>query len=221
MELQTYTCLIWEPNWASIILTDARRLTDAEKVGFSAEYKDKMFSTTGTLYTKLEHVSTDELPKRESDGCFPGTTNIAWILTDEEKGYYLGLEKGLSQAEAANKAADEKRIQREQDSYNYRKEHDLQDVGWTTEARTITDEGGKTTEYLHHITIHGHTIDLVERNVFDFGVAINPLHGSGLARSCMAWDKFRDGITVMDPDEAKAVQLVMRYGRYASSPIRM
>lgn len=222
MESKTYTCLIWHYGAGpDLAIAEARRLTDAEKAKFTDEFRDKMFYTTGGAYTDLKHVSRHELPKRDDDGCFPGSSNRAWILTDEEKGYYLGLEKGLAQAETAAKAAEEKRRADEQDARRRRQEYDLRGVEWETEARAVEDEGGKTTEYIHHITVHGRTYDLVERNLFDVGKVINPLHGAGLARAGMVWDRFDDGVTVMDSDEARAVQLVMRYGRFSSSSVRM
>lgn len=42
-------------------------------------------------------------------------------------------------------------------------------------VKTIADEGGKTKEYTHTITFHdGETLIFSERNVFDFGIVINP-----------------------------------------------
>lgn len=44
-----------------------------------------------------------------------------------------------------------------------------------TTEKMITDEGGKTKEYIHTITFHdGEKLTFIERNLFDVGVVINP-----------------------------------------------
>jgi len=220
MEHETYTCLIWEPSWVSVSLHDGRRLSEEEKSGYSAEYRDKMFFGVGES-TELKHITSADLPRRESDGCFPATNNMAWILSAEEKGYYLGLEKGRAEAEAAAEAAEEKRRVEELKRYEARRERALKGVEWTTEKKEITDEGGKTVEYIHHITVNGKPYDLVERSVFDVGRVINPLKGDGLALSRLVWERFRSGAVLMEPEEERAVRLVLDYGKFASSPIRM
>ena len=222
---KTYACLLWEPDWASIKLLTGRRLTDAEKLKYTEEYREKMFFSVGESKS-LTHVPWENLPGRESDGCFPGTTNCAWILSEEEKGYYLGLEAGLALAEQNAKDRAEWEAERQKESEDQARERDLRGVQWTTAEKTIRDEGGKTTEYLHTITIRGKTYRFTERNVFDFGRVINSPDQDGMAAVTYVWQVFSDAegwhtVREMEPDEKEAYRLVSKYGKFASSAIRM
>lgn len=222
---ETYTCLVWEPSWASITLRTGRHLTDEEKVNYTAEYREKMFLSVEAV-KELSHIPWQSLPQRESDGCFPGTSNTAWILSEEEKGYYLGMEAGLALAEQNAKdraAAEAESLKKAEEQV---RESDLESVQWTTTEKTIRDEGGKTTEYLHSITIRGKTYRFLERSVFDFGRVINSPDQDGMAASTYVWKDFTDGVgwrTVreMEPDEREAYRLVCKYGRFARSGVRM
>ncbi|MBO5918733.1 MAG: hypothetical protein J6Q14_08215 [Oscillospiraceae bacterium] len=222
---ETYTCLVWEPDWVSIKLLTGRRLTEAEKLKYTEEYREKMFSSVGESKS-LTHVPWESLPKRQSDGCFPGTTNCAWILSEEEKGYYLGLEAGLALAEQNAKDRAEWEAERQKEAEDQARERDLRGVQWTTTEKIIRDEGGKTTEYLHTITIRGKTYRFTERNVFDFGRVINSPDQEGMATLAYVWQVFSAPagwrtVREMEPDEREAYRLVSKYGKFAGSDTRM
>jgi hypothetical protein len=223
---ETYTCLVWEPDWASISLLTGRRLTEAEKLNYTEEYREKMFSSVGER-NELKHVPWQTLPKRQSDGCFPGTTNCAWILSEEEKGYYLGLEAGLARAEeeAALRADNEAKRQREAEERE--KEWDLRGVQWETVEKKIRDEGGETVEYIHTITFDGgKSYRFTERNVFDFGRVINSPDHDGMVLTATVWSDFSPDngwhiLRELGSGEQRAYRLVQKYGRFSRSPVRM
>lgn len=223
---ETYTCLVWEPDWASIRLLTGRRLTESEKLKYTAEYRDKMFSSVGES-KELKHVPWQTLPDRQSDGCFPGTTNCAWILSDEEKGYYLGLEAGISRAEEAASLRAENEAERQREADDRQKVWDLRGVQWETVEKKIHDEGGETVEYIHKITLgSGKTYRFTERNVFDFGRVINSPDHDGMVSSVTVWRDFSPDkgwyiLRELDSGEKEAYRLVQKYGRFSGSPVRM
>lgn len=52
----------------------------------------------------------------------------------------------------------------------------LEGVQWDIKEHSLCDEGGKTKCYIHTITINDETYVFKERNIFDFGRAINPCY---------------------------------------------
>lgn len=84
----------------------------------------------------------------------------------------------------------------------------LDGVKWNIEERDITDEGGRTKEYNHHIVINNTEYIIKERNVFDVGRCITD----------------KDGLidfNAIDGDTLRAATIVLKYGKYAGSGIRM
>lgn len=103
----------------------------------------------------------------------------------------------------------------------------LDGVKWETVERQITDEGGKTTMYIHTITIGGETFKITERNVFDVGRCINADGGGLYSKAGGAWhlDRFKDGEGWI-PEEIseanqRAAEIVHKYGGYTGSSIRI
>ncbi len=84
----------------------------------------------------------------------------------------------------------------------------LEGVLWEIEEKDITDEGGKTKEYIHNITINGTTYIFKERNIFDVGIAITDKNGL-------------IDVSDMQGDELRAAQIVIKYGKFANSSVRM
>lgn len=104
----------------------------------------------------------------------------------------------------------------------------LSDTNWEIKEKIIYDEGGKTHEYIHHITIDNKEYTIIERNVFDFGRVLNLPEGGMYSRTenevfvehyieKNGWERTK----VEDPNEAKAAIIVFKYGKFAKSMIRM
>lgn len=115
-------------------------------------------------------------------------------------------------------------------AYEEEKARLLNGVAWTVSEKAISDEGGKTTEYEHHVIVNGRDYMFIERSVFDFGRVINP-NGHGLVDYNRENDEYYIRIFVdnegwvrdrkMSDDEARAYLIVFKYGRYARAGIRM
>lgn len=92
---------------------------------------------------------------------------------------------------------------------------------WTTEEKAIRDEGGKTTEYIHHITVGNSEMTFTERNIFDFGRAVNYKNGLVLSKNGVYLIKTPNGEQQLSQAETEAAIAVFKYGKYARSGIRM
>ena len=103
----------------------------------------------------------------------------------------------------------------------------LSGVTWDVSERIITDEGGKTFEFRHTISINGERFVIIERSVFDFGVVLNANGGGLYTKRNGEWCIERlDGdsgwvAAPISSNNAHAVEIVHRYGKYADSEIRM
>lgn len=141
------------------------------------------------------------------------------IIVDEANSIIKELEQYIEDYDA-DKLNREETAKREKDAL-------LDGVEWDVSQRTVSDEGGKTAEYTHKITINGRTYTIIERNVFDFGRVMNSKSGGMYSRSNGKWviERFSDGSgwisSPISDDEARAVEIVSRYGEYSNSPVRM
>jgi hypothetical protein len=132
-------------------------------------------------------------------------------------------------------------LEKELEIYNENKEKEraaaekekaelLDGVIWDIKERSISDEGGKTHEFFHHLIIDGKSYSILERNVFDFGKVLNKNPEGGVygmtkdnevyiehLKKEIGWEKS----AVVDPGEQRAVRIVFKYGKYAHSSIRM
>ncbi len=115
-------------------------------------------------------------------------------------------------------------------AYEEEKARLLDGVEWTIKEKVISDEGGKTKEYEHHVIVNGRDYMFIERNIFDFGRVINP-NGRGLVDHDSATDRYYTEKFIdnkgwirdreMSDDEVRAYMIVLKYGRYARAGIRM
>lgn len=110
-------------------------------------------------------------------------------------------------------------------------------VAINTLERTVTDEGGKTKEYVHTITFHnGEQLTFTERNVFDFGIVINPAYSvlpeskpGGLClnnNGTYQWHEFIDGkgwfpVRELTENEKTALKYLQAFGKLSGCNIRM
>lgn len=106
-----------------------------------------------------------------------------------------------------------------------------------TSERAITDEGGRTKMYTHTITFHdGEKLTFTERNVFDFGIVINPSYSvvpgampGGLCVNCdgcYQWHKFNNNegwapVRKLTKNETTALNYLEVFGKFARHSIRM
>lgn len=104
----------------------------------------------------------------------------------------------------------------------------MRGVIWDTQEINIVDEGGKTKKYIHYITVHGKTCIITERNIFDFGRVINmdgcmPNINEANEFVLEQFDPDKGWIAVRagTQEERRAYLLVVKYGKYANSQIRM
>lgn len=92
---------------------------------------------------------------------------------------------------------------------------------WKTEEKNISDDGGKTTEYIHHITVDDTEMIFTERNIFDFGRVINYKQSLVYAENGVYLINTPNGKENLNDAETKAATALFEYGKYARSGIRM
>lgn len=106
-----------------------------------------------------------------------------------------------------------------------------------TEKKSITDEGGKTTMYIHTVTMKsGSTFVFSDRNIFDFGRTINAMYsvadgkalggllvGQGGEYRWMDFDenKWWEDIRPLTEEETQAALAILKYYGWAGCSIRM
>lgn len=106
-----------------------------------------------------------------------------------------------------------------------------------TSVKTITDEGGKTKEYIHTITFHdGEKLTFSERNVFDFGIVINPSYSvtpgakpGGLCldrEGVLQWCEFKKNegwisVRPLTENENTAMTYLHYFGGFSGCNVRM
>ena len=74
-----------------ISICNARRFTDEEKQHYADWYKEIGFVGVGD-HIKLSMLKWSDMPNRKSDGSFVGCDNQAWIITEEEKTWFIRLD---------------------------------------------------------------------------------------------------------------------------------
>ena len=92
---------------------------------------------------------------------------------------------------------------------------------WTIEEKIIRDEGGKTVEYIHHITVDNTEMTFVERNVFDFGRVINYKNSLTYKEDGVYMIDTPNGKEPLNSAESKAAKAIFKYGKYAHASVRM
>lgn len=107
----------------------------------------------------------------------------------------------------------------------------------STSEKSITDEGGKTKEYTHTIKFYdGEQLIFTERNIFDFGVVVNPAYsvapGVSPGGLCLNhegnyyWHEFADGkgwipVRELTENEKIALRYLQFWGKFSRCGIRM
>jgi len=130
----------------------------------------------------------------------------------------------------------EEKVKREKSQHEEEKTKMLDGVQWDIKEHVITDEGGKTYEFYHELIINGKTYKFCERNVFDFGLVINPMYAvaEGLNEGGLLnreddkyfWQDYKErmgwyNVRELEEDELKAYLIVQKYGKFINSGIRM
>lgn len=96
----------------------------------------------------------------------------------------------------------------------------INDADWKIEEKPIMDEGGKTSEYTHTITINGKAYTIIERNLFDVGTILNASGGGIYTKQSDKWIVTNSSVELPE-DHQRAVTIVSKYGKFANSGIRM
>lgn len=213
----------------------ARRLNDEEKKKYSSWFAESAFASVG-CETTLKHISFTDLPKRKADGTFSGGSDRVWVITPEKYDGYI------QENEKREKVIQEKEVEQQQKreekkaQYEKEKRELLSQVdNWKITEHNISDEGGKTKLYKHHFPIAGEKLTFIERNVFDFGVVINPDYeinpgiSGGLALKkdgILQWHIFtRDKgwipVRPLTDQEQICWKIIKKYGKFAGAGIRM
>lgn len=212
-------------------LQEARRFTEEEKPQYAEWFRNYGFVSIAGTQERLPHVGWEDLPKRSPDGEFRGCTNRAWILTDEEAEHFRNLEAERARAEQEKKEAEERarakeEAQRAAEEAKIRAQFDSWDV---TSINNCT--------VLHTFWIKGEQLDFYERDIFDFGVVINPAYpvapgllDGGLCLTnkdgVMVWNVLSDesvpkDVRPLTENEAACIKAIRRMGRFAGGSVRM
>lgn len=208
-------------------ICDARRFTEEEKAHYSDWYKDYGFVGTGENRISLPYITWEDAPKRPVDGEFCGCSNRAWIITDAEVEYYTNL-NATREAEKEEKEAAEKAKQEALAATRKAEEEKIRAQFSTWE---IEKNGHNAT---HTMVINGENYKFCERDIFDFGVVINPLYDGNPgwvamrenANAPLCWNKFVDGegwviVRPLTENELICHNAIRKLGVFADRNVRM
>ena len=213
----------------------ARRLTNEEKKKYRSWFAESAFASVGGEKT-LKQIKFTDLPKRKADGTFSGGSDSVWVITPEEYDGYI-KENEKREKVIREKEAEQKR-QREEKKAHYEKEKAeliSQVDDWVVNEHDIRDEGGKTKTYQHFFLIEEESLSFTERNVFDFGVVINPNYeitsgeSGGIAiekDGVLQWHIFSSDngwipVRSLTDHEKICWTIIAKYGKFAGASIRM
>lgn len=91
-------------------LQEARRLSKSERAAYLPEHRDSMMIGTSDAVA-LDNVDFMQLNKflcdRQPDGEFPGSANLAYIITPEEWTELIAMDRRNAEAAAAKQQAEE------------------------------------------------------------------------------------------------------------------
>lgn len=216
-----------------VYILAARRLNKEEKERYSKWFSESGFASVGSRII-LKQVDYNDLPKRKPDGTFLGGSNIAWIITPEEYDGYI--QKNQAREKEVQEKEAEGYLEEKKERYQKEKATLLSCVDdWTISEQNIQDEDGGTKLYRHCFLIKGEKLSFTERNVFDFGVVINPDYeivpgiSGGIAiekDGLLQWHTFSGNVgwtpvRTLTDHEKICWTLVAKYGEFAGSGIRM
>ena len=213
----------------------ARRLNEEEKKMYSEWFCESGFVGMG-VRIPLKQIRYHDMPKRKPDGTFSGGSDSAWIINLEEYDKYI-KENEKREKEIQEKEKEQRR-QWEEKKAQYEKEKSelISKVDdWSIREYNIYDEGGKTKVYQHCFRIGGSTLSFTERNVFDFGIVINPDYeiipgeSGGIAirkDGVLQWHTFSSDngwipVRPLTEHEKICWTIIAKYGKFAGSSIRM
>lgn len=213
----------------------ARRLNEEEKKRYSEWFSESGFVGMG-VRIPLKHIKYHDMPKRKPDGTFSGGSDSVWIISPEEYDRYI-KENEKREKEIQEKEVEQRR-QWEEKKAQYEKEKAelISKVDdWSIREYNIHDEGGKTKVYKHCFRIGGSTLSFTERNVFDFGIVINPDYeiipgetGGIVMRKdgLLQWHTFSGDngwipVRPLTEHEKICWTIIAKYGKFAGSSIRM
>ena len=90
--MEKYLTIAFHTSYCDASIQYARRFTEEEKKDYSEWFADCGFISLGD-HIQLENITFSDAPDRKSDGQFLGTNNYAYIITEEERDYYINLDK--------------------------------------------------------------------------------------------------------------------------------
>lgn len=212
----------------------ARRLCEKEKLGYSEWFQEIGFVAVGCR-SYLDHMNFADMPKRKADGTFLGGSNSAWIITPEEYDRYI---KENQKRELDLKEKEEAARKLEMAYRNRAKEEKevlLSKVdNWEITEHEISDEGGKTTVYIHQFRIGDEKLSFAERSVFDLGVVINPEYDistncrGGIAlnkNGSLDWYTLDNNswsvVRPLTENESICHSIISKYGKFSKTTVRM
>lgn len=218
-----------------ICVLPARRLTEEEKKQYSEWFVESGFVGMGA-HIPLKQINHDDLPKRKPDGTFAGGSNSVWIITSEEYDGYIKENEKREKVIREKEAEQKQQCEEKKAHYEKEKAELISQVDdWVVSEHDIRDEGGKTKTYQHFFLIEEESLSFTERNVFDFGVVINPNYeitsgeSGGIAiekDGVLQWHIFSSDngwipVRSLTDHEKICWTIIAKYGKFAGASIRM
>lgn len=218
-----------------ICVLPARRLTEEEKKQYSEWFCESGFVGMG-VRIPLKHIKYHDMPKRKPDGTFSGGSDSIWIITPEEYDGYIQENEKRENAIREKEAEEQRQWEEKKAQYEKEKAEMISQVDdWSVSEQNIRDEGGNTKIYRHRFLIGGETLLFTERNVFDFGVVINPNYeitsgeSGGIAiekDGVLQWHIFSSDngwipVRSLTDHEKICWTIIAKYGKFAGASIRM
>ena len=213
----------------------ARRLNEEEKKRYSKWFGESGFVGMG-VRIPLKHIRYHDMPKRKPDGTFSGGSDSVWIISPEEYDGYINENKNREKEIREEEAEERRQWEEKKAQYEKEKAEWVSQVDdWTVREYNIHDEGGKTKIYWHGFRIGGVTLSFTERNIFDFGIVINPDYeiipgeSGGIAMQkdgAMQWHTFTSDsgwipVRFLTEYEKICWTIIAKYGKFAGAGIRM
>lgn len=160
-----------------------------------------------------------------------------WIISPEEYDRYIALNEERERKVKEQEAEEERLREEKRAAAQQEKEALLAKVNtWDISSRTITDEGGRTQVHTHIFQVGDDKLVFTERNVFDFGVVINPAYqvaeyveAGGIALEIdgvLQWHTFGKDmgwipVRPLTENEKICHEIIAKYGKYAGWNTRM
>lgn len=212
----------------------ARRLNEEEKKRYSEWFAKVGFFAVGKI-TRLEHINYDELPHWKPDGKAT-QGELVWIITPEKYDEYIRLNEERENKIKEEEEEERRKWEEKKAQYEKEKAEMIAKVDdWNITERDIYDEGGKTKMYRHRFLIEGETLSFVERNIFDFGVVINPDYEIAPGKEggiisnedgVLYWMNYVDEegwvpARSLTEHEEICITIISKYGKFANAGVRM